>query len=109
MGVRILLANLPQWEICGEAADGAETILKVKELAPDIVILDLSMPIMNGFAAAAEIRRVAPDTKIVLFSMHETPTTARAVGADAFVTKASAARDLAAALTKVWGTGKLTC
>src|SRR5678815_1707277 len=90
MGVRILLANSPQWQICGEATNGAEALQKVRELAPDIVILDLSMPIMNGFAAAAEIRRLAPNTKIVLFSMHETPATARAVGADAFVAKASA-------------------
>jgi DNA-binding NarL/FixJ family response regulator len=101
MGVRFLLADHPQWEICGEASDGREALERVATLAPDVVIPDLTMPVMNGFETATEIRRIAPDTKIVFFTMHETPTTARAVGADAFVAKARAAKDLATTLTRL--------
>jgi len=92
--VRILLSDRKQWDICGEAQDGAEAVEKVAELSPDVVILDLTMPVMNGFDTAKQIRQIAPSTKIVFFSIHETPTTARLVGADAFVSKASAAEDL---------------
>ncbi len=59
-----------------------------------MVILDLTMPVMNGFKAAEEIRRIAPYTKIIFFSFHQTPSTARLVGANAFVHKGSAVQDL---------------
>lgn len=103
MGVRILFSGNDQWEICGEARDGAEAIAKVMELAPDVVILDLTMPVMSGFDTAKQIRRIAPLTRIIFFSMHETPTTARLVGADAFVSKSSAAQDLPRTLAEVLG------
>jgi two-component system invasion response regulator UvrY len=89
------------WEICGEAKDGAEAIAKVVELSPDVVILDLSMPVIGGFDTAKRIRRAAPSTRIIFFSIHETPTTARLVGADAFVSKSSAARDLPQTIHRV--------
>lgn len=101
IGVRILLSDFHQWEICGEARDGAEAIQKVVELSPDVVILDLTMPKMGGFDTAKRIRQFAPATRIVFFSIHEMPTTARLVGADAFVSKASAAKELAQAINQV--------
>src|SRR5712671_6404890 len=101
MGVRILLSDANQWEICGEAQDGVEAIQKVRELSPDVVILDLAMPVMGGFDTAKRIRRVAPSTRIIFFSIHQTPTTARLVGADAFVSKASAAEALARTINHV--------
>lgn len=101
MGVRILLSDTSQWDICGEAKDGPEAIKMVVELSPDVVILDLTMPAMGGFDTAKGIRRVSPSTRIVFFSVHETPTTARLVGADAFVSKASAAQDLARTIVRV--------
>lgn len=67
IGVRTLIGNNPDWQICGEATNGREAIAKVRELAPDVVILDLTMPVMNGFQAAVEIRRIASSTKIVFF------------------------------------------
>ena len=94
IGLRILLAGYPQFEVCGEAVDGRQALAKVAELLPDVV----SMPVMNGFDATKELRQTSPDTKIVLFSMHETPTTARTVGAHVFVAKSAAARDLPAAI-----------
>jgi DNA-binding NarL/FixJ family response regulator len=103
MIVRTLLTDMRDWQICGEAANGREAIAKVGELSPDIVILDLTMPVMNGFEAAKQIRRIAPSTKIVLFSVHELLRTVAEVGADAFVSKASSAQELIAAIERVIG------
>lgn len=59
------------WDLCGEAVHGQEAVEKVEQLNPDLVILDLSMPVMNGLDAAREIRKKAPQVKIVGFTMHE--------------------------------------
>ena len=56
IGLRILLAGYPQFEVCGEAVDGRQAVAKVAELLPDVVIMDLSMPVMNGFDATKELR-----------------------------------------------------
>jgi two-component system nitrate/nitrite response regulator NarL len=101
MGVRISLAANPKWEVCGEAADGAQALREIGKLAPDVVILDVSMPIMNGFEVAREIRRIAPSTKIVFFSIHDVPATAREVGADGFVLKSSGVEALEKTLETV--------
>ncbi len=58
------------WEVCGEAENGAVAVERVKALNPDIVILDLSMPVMNGLEAARKISSIAPKTAMVLFTMH---------------------------------------
>jgi DNA-binding NarL/FixJ family response regulator len=101
LGMRRLLGGRPDWEICGDAANGRQAISRVWELAPDVVILDLSLPVMNGFETATEIRRIAPSTKIVFFSVHDVPATASEVGADAFVSKASPAKDLIETIERV--------
>jgi DNA-binding NarL/FixJ family response regulator len=93
-GLRSLIAEKQGWHVCGEAADGASAVSKVLELAPDVVILDLSMPVMNGADAAREIHRLAPPTKIILFSVHRLPLTASGIVIDAFVSKASGRKDL---------------
>jgi CheY-like chemotaxis protein len=59
------------WEVCGEAADGKQAVEKTRELKPDLVLLDLSMPVMSGHEAAREILRNNPGVKIVVFTMHE--------------------------------------
>jgi two-component system, NarL family, nitrate/nitrite response regulator NarL len=92
-------------EICGEAENGKQAVDQVQELYPDIVVLDISMPVMDGLRATIEIRRVAPSTKIVLFSIHDGPqakTAARMVGADALVSKAAAAFDLVPTLRRLF-------
>ena len=94
IGVRFLLANQPSLEICGEAQNGIEAVKKVVELSPDLVILDLSLPILNRLDSALEIKRLAPPTKIILFSIHEIPSTARIIGADAFVQKGAPPEEL---------------
>jgi DNA-binding NarL/FixJ family response regulator len=72
-------------------------IEKVKQLRPDLVLLDTNMPVMNGVQAAYEIRRIAPSTTIVFFTIHDSPETmsaARLIGADGFVPKAAAGTQL---------------
>jgi CheY-like chemotaxis protein len=59
------------WQVCGEAGDGKQAIEKTKELKPDLVLLDLSMPVMSGHEAAREILKNNPGVKIVVFTMHE--------------------------------------
>ncbi len=97
MGVRAALAQESQFDICGEAENGREAVAKVQQLNPDAVILDVSMPVMNGLEAAREIRRIAPSTKIVMFSMHDSAQmseAAKKAGADAFVLKSAPGRQL---------------
>jgi two-component system invasion response regulator UvrY len=101
MGVRTLLAGNPKWAVCGEAADGEHAIQEFVKLGPDVVILDLSLPVKNGFEVAKEMRRIKPSAKIVLFTMHEIPTTSRIVGADAFVAKTSGIDALMATLERL--------
>ncbi len=103
VGVRTLLKDKHDWEICGDAENGREAIAKVCELSPDVVILDLSMPVMNGFEACAEIRRIAPSTKIIFYTVHDVPATASEVGADAFVSKSASAQELIATIERVTG------
>ena len=94
--LRSLLATGPM-EVCGEAENGQQAMAKVMELKPDVVILDITMPVMDGLKATIEIRRIAPGTKIVLFTIHdssEAKTAAKIVGADALVPKGTASRDL---------------
>jgi DNA-binding NarL/FixJ family response regulator len=93
-GVRTLFANSDSIEVCGEAENGLEAIHLVPLLTPDVVILDLSMPGLNGFETVAKIRLIAPSVKIVIFSVHQIATTALWVGADAFVSKSSALQEL---------------
>jgi DNA-binding NarL/FixJ family response regulator len=94
--VRSLLTS-ESVEICGEAENGREAIERVRELRPDLVLLDIVMPVMNGIEAAREIHRIAPLTKIVFFTIEDTPQAAALVhlaGADGWVSKAAAGREL---------------
>jgi DNA-binding NarL/FixJ family response regulator len=94
MGVRTLFAQNDLFEVCGEAQSGTEAIRLVPELSPDLVILDLSMPGINGFETAAKIRLIAPLIRIVLYSIHDMPSSAQWVGVDAFVSKSSNLEEL---------------
>lgn len=94
------------WDVCGQAADGLEAIEKVRELQPDLVLMDLRMPIMGGTEATRQIRAMSPKTKIVLLSMYESESVvelARLMGADACLSKRSAGMDLRKAIAAVLG------
>ena len=95
---------MPRWDVCGEASDGLEAIAKVLDLKPDLVILDLSMPVMGGTAAARHIRSLVPSTKIIFLSMHDSETVielARLAGADGCVSKRCSTTDLYKAVAAV--------
>jgi DNA-binding NarL/FixJ family response regulator len=96
-GLKKLLGDSGQWDVCGEADNGLSAVEKAVELNPDVIVLDITMPVMNGLEAAREIRRLAPRTKIVIFSMHDSARMAqeaKQAGADAYVTKSSGIEDI---------------
>jgi DNA-binding NarL/FixJ family response regulator len=68
--LRFFIENNTDWLVCGEAGNGLIAVEKVAECKPDAVILDLSMPVMNGLDAAREISRIAPAVQMVMFTLH---------------------------------------
>jgi two-component system nitrate/nitrite response regulator NarL len=68
-GIRGCIQNNTNWEICGEAEDGQTAVELVSQLKPHLVVLDLSMPVMNGLDAASAIAKIAPDTQMIMFTM----------------------------------------
>jgi CheY-like chemotaxis protein/two-component sensor histidine kinase len=96
-GVRNTLQTEPDLEICGEAVNGQDAVDKARELHPDLVILDINMPVLNGLVAVRQILRYCPSTKIVIFSVHDSDQTRQevhAVGAHGFVSKGKDSHDL---------------
>lgn len=93
MLLRRLVSNHPSWEVCGEVATGADAVEKAASLAPDLVILDLAMPAMNGLQAAREISKASPHTLMLLASVQEVSRqlaeAAREAGFRGAVTKSS--------------------
>ncbi len=92
-GIRNTLEDRQDWQICGEAVDGQQAVNKVNTLRPDLVILDINMPVLNGLAAVRQILRNRPQTKIVIFTVHDsehseqTLKEIQAAGAHAYVSK----------------------
>jgi DNA-binding NarL/FixJ family response regulator len=68
--IRVLIESRTSFAICGEAGHGVEAIEQAKALRPDLVMLDLSMPVMNGAEAAVILKKTMPKMKIILFTMH---------------------------------------
>jgi DNA-binding NarL/FixJ family response regulator len=103
-GLRVLLESQPGIEVCCEAATGVEALEYVKKEKPDLVILDLTMPEMNGLAVARAIRDEAPKTGILVLSMHFSDEIAKEVlrsGALGYVLKSDADSELLAAISRV--------
>ena len=96
-GVQSILNSFPEWQICGEAANGQEAVDKARKLRPDLVILDINMPILNGLAAARAILRDHPETKVLIFTVHDSEQTVReikAAGAHGYLSKSNLGDDL---------------
>jgi two-component system chemotaxis response regulator CheY len=88
--IRAYLDEETEFIVCGEATDGLEAIDKAQDLKPDLIILDASMPRMNGVEAAPKLKKILPETPIILFTFHESMMRgfdAREIGVDAVVTK----------------------
>jgi DNA-binding NarL/FixJ family response regulator len=103
-GLKTLLEGRNGWEVIGEAADGAEAVEKAKDLHPDVMVLDVTMPKMNGLEACRVLRRQAPQLEILFVTQHDSPQMMREAldaGARGYVVKSNAARDLLAAVEAV--------
>jgi len=103
-GVRHILETEAEWQVVGEATDGKEALRLNKELKPDLIVMDITMPVMGGLEATTEITKANPGSKILILSMHEGSMlvkTVQTAGAKGLVTKSKAASQLLAALQKI--------
>jgi DNA-binding NarL/FixJ family response regulator len=100
-GLRALLESQPGWVVVDEAVNGREAVTKAKELKPDVVILDISMPELNGMEATGQIRKATPKTEVLILTVHESERVVREVleaGARGYVMKSDADQQLIAAV-----------
>ncbi len=100
-GLRTLLEAHAGWEVCGEAADGRTAVKMVETLKPDVVVMDLTMPHLNGFEAARQMLEKLRSLRLLILSMHESEQLVRevlAAGVHGYVLKSDAGRDLSAAV-----------
>jgi DNA-binding NarL/FixJ family response regulator len=103
-GLKSLLASQPDLKIVGEAGDGLEAIRCVRDLRPDMILLDLSMPRMTGLDAIKEIKRINPDIKIIVLTVHSSEEYILATlqaGADGYVLKEAHSAELQTAIRHV--------
>lgn len=100
-GLRALLETLPTSSVCGEASNGNQAVEKAAHLQPDVVILDISMPELNGVAAIARIHEVAPKSRVLVLTMHNSEELIQSclrAGAQGYLLKSDAERDLISAV-----------
>jgi two-component system, NarL family, response regulator NreC len=103
-GLRMLLSADPELDIVGEAGDGAESLRMARDLAPDVVLMDISMPDMNGIEATRRIKALCPGVAVLALTMHEDDQyffEMLAAGASGYVPKRAAPNDLIAAIHAV--------
>jgi len=106
--VREILCSRPECQIVGEASDGIETVQRVAELKPDLVLLDIGMPVLNGLQAAPQIQWAPPHSKIVFVTQESDADIRRAAidaGALGYVLKSNAASELVPTITAVLHNG----
>jgi DNA-binding NarL/FixJ family response regulator len=100
-GVKALLQSHAGWEVCGEAHTGREAVAKSEELKPDVVVLDISMPELNGVEAARRIRKASPNTEVLILSVHYSDQLIREIldaGVRGYMVKSDSDRDLVIAV-----------
>ena len=99
-----MIARRPGWEVCGEARDGREAVDMAAALKPDVAVVDMAMPCLDGIAATREIRAVSPATEVLVFTMHNSEDLAAAVlaaGGRGCVLKVAAVRSVVTAIETV--------
>ena len=102
--IRIRLAAEADMAVIGEAPDGGVALAKGMSVCPDVVLMDVEMPYMDGIAATSALRRLCPQTSVIMLSIHDdalTQTRARDAGASAFVSKSMPAETLLSAIRQV--------
>ena len=103
-GLRTLLESHGNWEVCAEAGDGRDAVEKATKLKPDVAVLDIGMPLLNGVEAARRIHKASPGTEILILTMHESDDLVQHVveaGARGYILKDDADRVLIAAVEAV--------
>jgi DNA-binding NarL/FixJ family response regulator len=99
--VRSTLERIPHFEVCAEAVNGAEAIEQAQKLKPDVVVLNVTMPVLNGFDAAREIKATLPETAIVILSSHSDQrfvAAAKRIGVRSYVAKSKVGEALVKAI-----------
>src|SRR5260370_36226384 len=100
-GLVALLQAQPDWQVCGEASEGRQAVEKTFQLKPDVVILDIGMPNLNGLEATRQILKINPQARVLILTLHDSDQVVREVlnaGASGFLLKSAAGRDLVAAV-----------
>ncbi|MGD0909699.1 MAG: response regulator transcription factor [Candidatus Acidiferrales bacterium] len=100
-GLKMLLEAHPGWNICAEAHTGREAVAVAEKLRPDIAIMDISMPGLNGIEAARKIKKVSPNTEMLILSVHQSDQLVREIieaGAKGYIVKSDSDRNLVAAV-----------
>src|ERR1041385_5972379 len=100
-GVRELIEHEPGWTVCGTATNGREAVESAKKLKPEVVVLDMTMPELDGLEALRQIKRALPDAEIVIFSAHHSEEVIEQLydaGAKSYIQKSDAGRNLVAAI-----------
>jgi len=107
-GIQSILRAWPEWQISGEAANGEEAIRLTRDLKPDIVLMDISMPVMGGLEATRAICKMYPETKVLLLTLHDSlewVESALQAGARGYLLKSDTEGELIRALNVVAGNG----
>jgi DNA-binding NarL/FixJ family response regulator len=107
-GVQAILQSFPEWELCGEAGDGDEAVRLAEQLKPEVILMDVTMPGLNGIEATRVIRKAQPKVKIVLLTLHESTEILRngfRAGARGYLLKGDAEQELLKALRIVVADG----
>jgi DNA-binding NarL/FixJ family response regulator len=100
-GVRAVVEMIPDWEVCGEASTGRDAVEMAERIQPEIVIMDVSMPELNGLEATRQIRKISPNTEVLMFTGLETEEMVRQVfeaGARSYILKTDGREQLESAL-----------
>jgi DNA-binding NarL/FixJ family response regulator len=103
-GLRTLLESRKGWLVCAEAANGRDAVEKARECKPDVAVLDIGMPLLNGVEATRQIRKLSPATEILILTMHDSEMMIQSVleaGARGYIVKDDAGRNLLAAVDAV--------